>query len=309
MRGPQVILVDLDGSVTSQPSLVALERAGQAHRIDATDLAARLRIVASRAAARALGERLAPCLARAGAPLIFYGSGDFHHLAAIFLSLLDEPVTVLHFDNHPDWVRFPPTLNCGGWVSRALALPQVQRVITVGPASDDLLRPELKGADLPALRAGRLEVHPWRGVVGPFWGRPVATPACRSQGRTLAWQGLRERCLDAFADELAARLPDAPLWVTLDKDVLTPAEAVTNWDQGGMSLDAVLRLIDRLARVRPVRGADVCGDFSVPRFADPFRWLLSATDRAARPAPTAHELAVNDRTNARLTEAFGRWLA
>jgi hypothetical protein len=304
MAATRVILLDLDRTVAVQPSLAALRSAGHALRLDATDLAPRLRIVASRGAARSLAARLAPVFA-GEAPLIFFGSGDFHHLTAVFLSLLRERVTVLHFDNHPDWIRFPPTLNCGGWVSRALALPQVERVVTIGPASDDLRHPELKGADLPAIRAGRHEVHPWRGAEHGFWGRRVAASACRSKGWKLRWDGLERRSWETFADELAARLPAAPLWITLDKDVLPPEEAATNWDHGAMPLDAVLGIVERLARERRLLGADVCGDVSPPRFADPFRWLLSATDRSTRPPATPDELALNDRTNRRIADALG----
>ena len=299
----RVILLDLDHSVVAQPGLAALARLGHAVRLDATDLAPQLRIVASRPAARSLSARLAPVFATR-APLIFYGSGDFHHLTTIFLSLLREPTTVLHFDNHPDWVRFPPTLNCGGWVSRALALPHVNRVVTIGPAGCDLRHPELKGADLPALRAGRHEVHPWRAVDSSYWGRRIAAVACRTKGWTLRWDGLEGRSIETFADELAERLPPTALWITIDKDVLSPEEAVTNWDQGSMPLSSVLAVIGRLARGRRLQGADVCGDYSLPRFRDPFRWFLSATDRVARAPATAADLALNDSVNVRIAGAL-----
>lgn len=308
MGRPRVILLDLDGSVATQPGLSALTGAGAAVRLDATDLAPRLRIVASRGAARSLSARLAPILA-GGPPLIFTGSGDFHHVTALFLALLRERVTVLHFDNHPDWVRVPPTLNCGSWVNRALRLAQVDRVVTIGPTGDDLRRPEMKGADLAALRAGRHEVHPWRAAETPYWGRRIAAGACRSKGWTLRWDGLEGHPLPAFAEGLADRLPALPLWITLDKDVLAPAEAATNWDQGAMPLDAVLEVIARVARGRRVLGVDVCGDWSEPRFRDPFRWFLSVTDRDASLRATPDDLILNDQTNRRLVGALGPLLA
>src|SRR5258708_2077040 len=57
-----------------------------------------------------------------------YGSGDFHYLAAVLLRRVAEPATVVSFDNHPDWDIRPPYWACGGWVNRALALPNVRRV-------------------------------------------------------------------------------------------------------------------------------------------------------------------------------------
>lgn len=169
-------VLDLDNSVAVQPFLGGLLAAGEADYIDARDLAPKLRIVANRAALAELGRRLQvrPSARHQGdADVVYYGSGDFHHLTYLFLQQLDEPVTVVHFDNHPDWVRFPRTVNCGSWVARAVEIPNVRKVITIGPCSDDLANPQLKGADLRAIRAGRLEMYPWQAAPTRVWGRPV----------------------------------------------------------------------------------------------------------------------------------------
>ena len=151
-------MLDLDASLVAQPALAALIVAGSGLRIDARDLGMRLRIFATRRAMAELGARLDERQSEGnGCPVIFYGSGDFHHLSTLFIQRARVPVTVIHFDNHPDWVRFPPTHNCGGWVNRALALPHVARVITIGPCSDDLSWPEYKTANLRAITSGRFE--------------------------------------------------------------------------------------------------------------------------------------------------------
>jgi hypothetical protein len=304
---PPVLVLDLDGSLTAQPALAGLLRDGRALRIEARDLAPRLRILAARGPLARLRDRLHEAAGAENVPgtLAFYGSGDFHHLATLFLARLREEVTLLHFDNHPDWVRFPATVNCGAWVNRALELPQVAQVVTIGPAGEDLVRPQWKGANLRALREGRLEVHAWRGSESRYRGRPFAVPGCRAGGGRIAWDSLADASWDGFLEALDARLPGRPLWVSLDKDVLAPGEALTNWEQGGMALSAILDAVRRLGRRRGVLGIDVCGDYSPPRFRDPFRWLLSATDRAAVPEPSAAALAVNDRSNRRILERFG----
>ena len=56
-----------------------------------------------------------------------------------------EPFTLVHFDNHPDWVRLAPRWHCGSWLNRTLALPNLQRAITLGPCSDDLVNPGHQG--------------------------------------------------------------------------------------------------------------------------------------------------------------------
>ena len=68
------------------------------------------------------------------APFLLYGSGDFHHLTALRLRSVAEPMVLVSFDNHPDWDVRPPKWACGGWVNRALELPNV-RLVSVGAAA------------------------------------------------------------------------------------------------------------------------------------------------------------------------------
>ena len=66
------------------------------------------------------------------AKFILYGSGDFHHLTGLWLRSTREPVTLVSFDNHPDWDVRPPRWCCGGWINRALELPHVRQVGDLG---------------------------------------------------------------------------------------------------------------------------------------------------------------------------------
>ena len=302
-------MLDLDSSLVSQPALAARIAAGRGRRIGARDLAPRLRIFATRRAMAELGARLdAEQGDGEGCPVIFYGSGDFHHLATLLIERVGMPVTVIHFDNHPDWVRFPPTHNCGGWVNCALALPNVVRVITIGPCSDDLSQPERKTANLRAVAEGRLEVHAWRHEPSRVIGRYGDAAGWAQSGRELHWRELAGQDWEAFLSDLIARLPATALWVTLDKDVLASGEACTNWDQGAMPLDHVLRAIERLAGARLIVGVDICGDWSPPRFTDPLRAALGYFDRPEQDTPSGQALAVNDTTNARLLSCLDRVL-
>lgn len=296
-------ILDLDESVTGQPFLGGLIASGEGERIDARDLAPRLRIVANREALGVLGGRLGR--ARGTEPdVIFYGSGDFHHLTFQFLQQLDEPVTVVHFDNHPDWVRFPRTVNCGSWVARALESAKVRKVITIGPCGTDLARPQMKGADLRAIRDGRLEVYAWRAAPTWLWGAGLSAPCVETVDGRLMWRNLAGEDWNGFVDELVRSLPEAPVWITIDKDVLSSDEAFTNWDQGQMSVEQIAGAIRTLASHRSIAGADICGDYSTPRYNDAFRALLSWLDHPRVALPGQSELAMNDRTNARLAAVF-----
>ena len=75
---------------------------------------------------RRLAKRPLPTNAR---PEIFFvGSGDYHHLTLAFIADLKAPISLIHFDNHPDWVGFAPKRHCGSWVNRALNMPALKRI-------------------------------------------------------------------------------------------------------------------------------------------------------------------------------------
>src|SRR5258705_409325 len=78
----------------------------------------------------------------------------------------------------------------------------------------------------------------------------------------------------ALATAVAA--PPAPIYLSIDKDVLAREEARTNWDQGVMRFDelemAVAGLRDR------VIAADVVGDVSAYRYRSRFKRFLSRLD-------------------------------
>jgi hypothetical protein len=234
----------------------------------------------------------------------FYGSGDFHHLTAGLLRLVDEDVTVIHFDNHPDWASFPPTYNCGAWVNRALRLPHVRKVVTLGPCSDDLSWPELKTANLAALREGWLEIHPWRHAPSRVLGDYERGPAHRSRGGYIEWSNLADEDWRTTLLDIVTGIATRAVWITIDKDVLVEEEAATNWDQGGMSVDHLIEAIKLLGLRKRVLGVDICGDYSPPRFHDPFRAALAHFDHPRKPRPTAQALRRNAVTNARLLACF-----
>ena len=305
----RLVIIDVDGSVAGQPYLSSLIAAGSAERVDMRALGPKLRIFATRRTMRRFRRRLPERSAQRGPEVFFYGSGDFHHLTAALLRRVAEPLTVLHFDNHPDWVRFPPTYNCGSWVNRALSRRNVMRVITLGPASADLVRPELKTANLRALSQGRLEVYPWRHEPSRVYLSYPSSPSAKYEKGYLKWRTLEGLNWPQFVESVVARIPTKAVWITIDKDVLTLEDAVTNWDQGGMPLQHILDALPIVAARRRIVGVDVCGDYGPRVFADPMRRILAHLDGPDKAPPSQAQLAINDSTNRRIVEALNKILA
>ncbi|MBQ0077520.1 MAG: hypothetical protein KBS55_02655 [Bacteroidales bacterium] len=67
-------------------------------------------------------------------------TGDYHYLSLFWLEKIDEPFTLVLFDNHPDdqpTAFDPGALSCGSWVAAARSsLPLMKRDVWVRHAAD-----------------------------------------------------------------------------------------------------------------------------------------------------------------------------
>jgi arginase family enzyme len=297
-------IFDFDGSLRTQGSLPDAARWQSMRTLDLSDIGPRLRLWARASTIAEARRRIADADMPAEPTITLLGSGDFHHIAALLHECVREPFTLIHFDNHPDWVRFAPRWHCGSWINRALALPQLQRVVTIGPCSDDLENPGLKGGNLAALDSGRLVLFPWHHAPSRLWRRIADGPGHRLEGKRIHWRNLCERRLDEAISAAIAATPTEAVWISIDKDVLPEAEVVTNWDQGQMPLDALVAFVRAFASERRVTGADICGEYAPIAHANPFKRVEARLDQPHRDDVTAARLAANERVNRALLGAI-----
>ncbi len=184
------------------------------------------------------------------APFVVYGSGDFHHLTALWLRRLERLTTVVSFDNHPDWDIRPPKWACGGWVNRALELAQIEKISVWGCGNFECWWPARIFGNNRAERSGRLEVHPWAD------DRSAKERARRGAILQLDWREKFER----FVENIGG----AEVYVTVDLDCLRAEEAVTNWENGRFTVEDVAWAITRLGESNRIVGGDICGAWSLP---------------------------------------------
>lgn len=251
------LILDLDNSVGPLPDAL---------RLDLQEWHDTLRFACSR---RALAN-FATVLPMPSGP-VFLGSGDFHHLSwPLIARTRHQHLRVLVFDNHPDNMRFPFGVHCGSWVSRVAALPAVARVDVVGITSTDIGRSHAWENRLGPLYRGRLRY--WSVGVDVGWAQRIGL------GRAVLGFGSMDDMLSSLLDDLARE--QSPVYVSIDKDVLDPAEARSNWDQGRMRVADLLKVIDSL-RSRLV-GSDVTGEVSIARYPQRWkRWLASLDHQPA----------------------------
>ena len=205
-------------------------------------------------------------------PFLLYGSGDFHHLTALWIRNATGPVVLVSFDNHPDWDIRPPRWGCGGWVNRALELPTVKKISVWGCGNFECWWPRQLFGNRRAEREGRLEVHPWAD------NRPISDQARRGAILRANWREHFSR--------FAVTLAGSNVYVTIDLDCLRTEAAVTNWESGRFDLDDLTWALTELraANAHIVSG-DICGAFSAPLYARRKQRFAAEMDHPKLPAP------------------------
>ena len=207
------------------------------------------------------------------APFLLYGSGDFHHLTALWIRRTTQPLIAVSFDNHPDWDVRPPKWCCGSWVNRALELSHVKNVSVWGCGNFECWWPGQLFGNRRAERAGRLEVHPWAD------DRPAKD---RHRRGAILRENWRER-FEEFVEGLAR----SSVYVTIDLDCLRIEDAVTSWESGRFTIVDLVWALEKLRDAANIVAGDICGAFSEPAYA---RWkqrFASEMDhpKLSRPAP------------------------
>ncbi len=186
---------------------------------------------------------------------LLFGSGDFHHLTALWLRRMSEPTVLVSLDNHPDWAVTPPRWACGAWINRALELPNIKKVSIWGCGNFECWWPGQIFGNRRAERSGKLEVHPWAD------DRP-------SKGRSRRGAILRSDWRAKF-EEFVRGLGRANVYVTIDLDCLRKEDAITNWENGRFETADLVWALETLRGHCPIVAGDVCGAYSEPHYA---RW-------------------------------------
>ena len=156
-------------------------------------------------------------------------SGNYHYLTKFWTDKLETPFSLIVFDHHPDMQPplFDNILSCGSWVKDILDHNNnCKKVIIVG-ASDKLIQAVPKGYE----RQVR------------FYSE---TTLMHEEG----WQ------------DFSSGHINGPVYISIDKDVLNPASAATNWDQGSLSLWELEILLAVILQKEQVVGIDICGECS-----------------------------------------------
>lgn len=204
---------------------------------------------------------------------LFTGSGDYHHLSWLLLRRLrgEQDIQLIVCDNHPDNMRYPFGIHCGSWVYWASRLPGVRHIHVIGIGSDDIATGHSWENHWSPLLRGRLT----------YWSTGVDARWLRMLGAGRAVRAFPDA--DSLMASFLAQLdPQLPVYLSVDKDVLSPSVVNTNWDQG----ELVMRHLQQLIAACDGRlvGADITGDVSAYHYQSCFKRWLSAADGQFTPS-------------------------
>lgn len=202
---------------------------------------------------------------------VLMGSGDYHHISLLLIERLaslyaQTPIEVVIFDNHPDNMRYLFGIHCGSWVSYVANLPFVKHVHVVGITSNDI------GL-----------AHSWENRLKPlfnhkltYWSMDVNVSWAKRIGLGKAFRSFPnpDELMMGFLSYLYQS--SSPIYLSIDKDVLSEEAVKTNWDQGRLEpyhiLDTISALNNRII------GSDITGDISIWHYKSRLKRFLSSLD-------------------------------
>ena len=151
-------------------------------------------------------------------------SGNYHYMSKLLLGLEKEDLFLAVFDHHTDMQppALLPVLSCGSWIRDAAgAYQNIKGICVIGP-------PEASVRETEAME------HVW-----------FVTQEELDDGSGAA------KIKEVFASHAGT----FPVYLSVDKDILSKEELDTNWDQGNVRVDELLSLAkDCLAGRKVQRG-------------------------------------------------------
>lgn len=159
----------------------------------------------------------------------YIDTGDYHYMTKLWCEKIQKPFALIVFDHHPDMQppAFGRILSCGSWVEEMLDThPFLREVVIIGVADKFTDKQE----------------------VG-LYNVKIINEASVRQGRAM--------------DLLRTISFDVPIYISLDKDVLSREYIITNWSNGSLSLYTLCLMLQYLVESNKLLGIDICGGIEI----------------------------------------------
>ena len=298
-------VLNFDNSVVRQNKLIERFKPSI---IDLMDLGPRCRLYSNEKTAHEVSARTDPGSENS---ITFLGSGDFHHITGLLLDKLSEDISVISFDDHPDWDILPPKIGCGSWVTRVLSKGNVKKVILMGVSSGDISPTLFRMGNYDSLKNDRLEIYPYQHKPTKIFFKKIPQNISADVKRSLFydeihWQELKTKNIAEFFLHILRRLPTKKVYITIDKDCLKAPYSLTNWAEGHLELEELLLMLKFIKENTDMIGLDIAGDYSPVKTEGFIRTAITAInhprDVSAKDRPQSLIDSVNEAANIRILE-------
>ena len=157
----------------------------------------------------------------------FIGSNNYHYISKLWIDRLKTPFSLVLFDYHSDMQpgMIDGLLSCGNWVKSLLDNNHfLQKVFLIGTSYDSMCHIEKK------------------------YNKRCYFFSEKNIGNEKKWKLFVNKNISG------------PLYVSIDKDVLSSDYALTGWNHGKMNLYEIKEYLSDVYSKGNVLGTDVCGD-------------------------------------------------
>ena len=272
------IIQDFTGVYAEQPFMQGLRESaasnGDIHWLDSTQIAG-TDCYCDDEAVTAIRKQIASAGITDASGIHFFDNGNYHYMSKIWTDMVQEPFSLVVFDHHPDMQapRFGNILSCGGWVKKVLDENQfINNVVIIGVADHlvDEIRAELS-------QAGDPDILDKVTFIKESEVRETGTPSSFSRMR------------ESLRSPTESGMTEGRIYISIDKDALSPTYAATNWDQGSLDIATLKEIIACLATNHKIIGVDICGERAYNFAGDEYHTVQEAD-------------ALNDRINRELSD-------
>jgi hypothetical protein len=312
-------ILDLDGSITNEQHSLLQE--ANYNIIDLQKWETKLRLLCSFSTFSKFEQELNLKFNKEqySVPSItFLGSNDFDHITLILLRQITTPFNLLFFDQHADWNPFFLTdMMCGSWLYHAFTTTKMLKVFHVGGSE--------KAFDATGNIFDAVECFGnGRGIQKYLDdGRVICLPATRkfaenpyinydntiNQPLKIAGKLSKKRLL-SLLEQHREELARFPLFIAIDKDVLTAQDNIQSWGAGELLIEDVETIISSFMQLSnyQIIGVSICGDYSQSKYSSPLHWgnLIEKITffHGVRSTISHSSLHLNEKTNKRLVSLF-----
>lgn len=157
----------------------------------------------------------------------FIDSGNFHYMSKLWMDKISFPFDLVLLDHHTDIQSslIEGMLSCGNWVKIALDTNSfLHNVIMIGV--DDSLIPS----------------------IDPKYADRLFFYSEQTLNHEEAWNSFSSLNIKY------------PIYISIDKDVLSTKDTITSWDQGSMTLPQLESILQYIFKNEKVIGIDICGE-------------------------------------------------